>query len=406
MVRVLKSTKKKSIFNYLFDDLRTLSEFVFNFSENMIFSPVRKSYTVTDENDNVIYTIKADPSIKLRDIDKFNSINLEREESLISVGIDASSVPSQCLCRGNTRFLLVKPYVICASGDDAQFILEEMSQTIKYLILISDKLYLSNKKSKKALYPHYKLQNNLVYTIKHIKEGKIFADFLENIVQIAIDYGYKYDSNKKDGENLIIFKDGSILSNSEIGLSHAIFSKNTKRLESFLKLYNSIKTAGKNGIPIVGIVKDSQSLLLSKLFYPFSSDYHIVRNLAFRQKVIYSYLNPIKKIIEPHKNIEIDNYFTFLERDISPLRLEVIPLFKPKSINNFNEIIEKTIQLINQNNYIHEFHKRRYKLPYSVLKSDQQSRSIAHDAKTLINEKLNQIKKRIPFPMKIKQGFE
>lgn len=402
----MSTIKKKKIFDYLFDDLKVLSGLVFKSSENIIFKPIRKSFTVVDEYNNPVYTIKADPSIKLRDIKKFNPVDIDKKERVISIGIDASSIRSQCLYRGNTRYLLVKPYVICASGDDAHFILEEMSQTIKHLILVSDKLYSLKKKTKKAFYSHYKLQNNLEYVIKHIKEGKIFSDFIEDIIQIAIDYGYKYKSNCSSDQNLIIFKDGSILSNSEIGLSHALAGKNAKRLEVFLNLYNSIKKAGRNGIPIVGVVKDSQSLLLSRLFNPLSSDYHIVRNLAFRQNIIYSYLYPISKIIEPYKNLKIDNYFTFLERDISPLRLEVLPTLKPNTINDYNEIIVKTIKLTYQSSIIHEFHNKRYKLPYCILESDQKSRRIINEMKLSVKEKLNQVRRMSNIPLKLKNGFE
>ncbi|KKK65120.1 hypothetical protein LCGC14_2977350, partial [marine sediment metagenome] len=271
--------------------------------------------------------------------------------------------------------------------DSAKDVLsDEISQKIKFLILISDKLKLIYIKAKTALFSHYKLQNNLVNILKHIKEGKIFSDFIEKIIQIAIDYGYKYHSRANNNSKLIIYKDGSILSNSELKISHALIRGNFKGIEPFLKLYNSLKKAGENDIPVVGIVKDSQSLLLSKLFSPFGSDYHIVRNLALKQQCTYSYLSPVKKIIEPHKNIQIDNYFTFMERGISPLRLEVIPSFKPKNIKNFTEIIENTLRLIYQNENIHEFHKKKYKLPYCILSSDVVSRNMAKDANKLVKK--------------------
>lgn len=403
---MLKEKRKRHIYSYLYDNLDILSQFNFYYSINTYFKPIRNSFTVLNEKGKKKYTVSADPSIRIKDIDKFHPVDINSNSNIISIGIDASTVPSQCLCRGNTRFLVVKPYIICASGDDAQFILEEMSQTIKYLILISNKLKLIYYKSKDALYPHYKLQNNLVNTLKHIKEGKIFADFLEKITQIAIDYGYDYNSKSLSDHNLIIFKDGSILSNSENKISYALERGNFNGLEPFKKLYNVIKKAGQNGIPIVGIVKDSQSLLLTKLFTPFSSDYNIVRSLANRQNITYSYLNPIKKIIEPYRNIEIDNYFAFFERNISPLRLEVISKFKPKNLNHFNEVIERTIQLIYRNNHIHEFNNNIYKLPYCILHSDINSRNKAKEARKLINEKLNIIKRNLPIPMIIKQGFE
>ena len=396
----------KSIYSYLYDNLDILNKFDFHYSEKTIFTPIRNSFTEYNELGNKLYTIQADPAVRIRDIDKFHPVNIEQKIDLLSVGIDASTVPSQCLCRGNTRYLLVKPYIICASGEDAKFLLEEISQRIKFLILISDKLKLIYNKAKTALYPHYKLQNNLVNILKHIKEGKIFSDFIEAIIQIAIDYGYKYNSRANNDSKLIIYKDGSILSNSELKIAHALKRGNFKGIEPFFKLYNSLKKAGENDIPVVGIVKDSQSLLLSKLFTPFGSDYHIVRNLALKQQCTYSYLSPIKKIIEPHKNIQIDNYFTFIERGISPLRLEVIPSFKPKNIKNFNEIIENTLRLIYQNDNIHDFHKKRYKLPYCILSSDVVSRNMAKDANKLINEKLNQIRRNLPIPMIIKRGFE
>jgi len=113
-----------------------------------------------------------------------------------------------------------------------------------------------------------------------------------------------------------------------------------------------------------------------------------------------------KKIIKPYKNIQIDNYFTYFERGLSPLRLEIIPAFKPKSNNYFNEVIENTIQLIYQIDYIHKFHKNRYKLPYCILNPDITSRNVARYANKLINEKLNQIKRNLPIPMIIKRGFE
>ena len=141
------------------------------------------------------------------------------------------------MTRGNTRFLLVKPYVICASGEFAQIIIEELSQTIKYLVLISDKLKLVYNKSKTALYPHYKLQYFLVNTLKHIKEGLIFANFIEKIVKIAVDYGYEYNSKSPIDHNLIIFKDGSILSNSEKIISKALYRNNFKGLEHLLELW-------------------------------------------------------------------------------------------------------------------------------------------------------------------------
>jgi len=400
------STRNKKIDSYLYDNLDILEKFNFFYSDRIPFKPIRHEYTEFDENGNKIHTISADPSIKTRDIDKFQPVILEPNEELISIGIDASTIPSQCLTRGNTRFLLVKPYVICANGEFAQIIIEELSQTIKYLILISDKLNLIYNKSKTALYPHYKLQYNLVNTLKHIKEGLIFANFIEKIVQVAIDYGYKYNSKNSMDQNLIIFKDGSILSNSEKIISKALSRNNFNGLEHFKKLYDSIKYAGEKGIPIVGIVKDSQSLLLSKLFAPFGSDYNIVRNLAIRQNARYSYLNPLKKTMEPYRNIEIDNYFTFIERGISPLRLEVIPRFKPENLNKFNEIIEQTIRLIYQNKEIHEYNNNKYKLPYSILSSDIKSRIKVKEAKQLIIEKLIQIKRKLPIPMKIKQGFD
>lgn len=396
----------KSIYSYLYDNLDILNKFDFHYSEKTIFTPIRNSFTEYDELGNKLYTIQADPTVRIRDIDKFHPVDIEQKIDLLSVGIDASTVPSQCLCRGNTRYLLIKPYIICASGEDAKFLLDEISQRIKFLILISDKLKLIYNKAKNALYPHYKLQNNLVNILKHIKEGKIFSDFIETIIQIAIDYGYKYNSRVNNDSKLIIYKDGSILSNSELKISHALKRGNFKGIEPFFKLYNSLKKAGENDIPVVGIVKDSQSLLLSKLFTPFGSDYHIVRNLALKQRCTYSYLSPIKKIIEPHKNIQIDNYFTFIARGISPLRLEVIPTFKPKNIRNFNEIIENTLRLIYQNENIHDFHNKRYKLPYCILSSDVVSRNKAKDANKLINEKLNQIRRNLPIPMIIKRGFE
>ena len=403
---MLRKRTDRKISTYLYDDLGILDRFNFYNSEHVVFTPIRKSYTEINEKGKKVYTVKVDPDIGRNNIDKYNPVDIKLKIDMLSIGIDASSVPSQCLCRGNTRYIVVKPYVICAKGEDAGFILEEISQTIKYLILISSKLNLAYRKSKNALYPHYKLQNNLVNTLKHIKEGKIFADFIEKIVQVAVDYGYNYNSNKKNEENLIIFKDGSILSNSEMKLSHALASGNTNSLSSFVKLYNAIKYAGEKNIPVVGIVKDSQALILSKFFTPFGSDYQILRNLAYRQNAEYSYLNPIKKIIEPHRNIQIDNYFTFIKSGISPLRLEVIPEFKPKTVSNFSEIIERTIQLIHQNDNVHEFHRNRYKLPYCILHSDISSRISARDAKQLIIEKLNQIRRNIPIPMVIKQGFE
>lgn len=396
----------KSIYSYLFDNMDILNKFDFHYSEKTIFTPIRNTFTEYDELGNKLYTIQADPAVRIRDIDKFHPVDIEQKIDLLSVGIDASTVPSQCLCRGNTRYLLVKPYIICASGEDAKFLLEEISQRIKFLILISDKLKLIYNKAKTALYPHYKLQNNLVNILKHIKEGKIFSDFIETIIQIAIDYGYKYHSRANNDSKLIIYKDGSILSNSEIKIAHALKRGSFKGIEPFFKLYNSLKKAGENDIPVVGIVKDSQSLLLSKLFTPFGSDYHIVRNLALKQQCSYSYLSPIKKIIEPYKNIQIDNYFTFIERGISPLRLEVIPTFKPKNIRNFAEIIENTLRLIYQNENIHDFHNKKYKLPYCILSSDVVSRNKAKDANKLINEKLNQIRRNLPIPMIIKRGFE
>lgn len=401
-----KVKNNRTIFSYLYKNLDILNKFDFYYSENTIFTPIRNNYVEYDEYGKKLYSIQADPHMRIQDIDKFHPIDTEQKINNMSIGIDASTVPSQCLCRGNIRYLLIKPYIICASGEDAKFILEEISQTIKFLILISDKLKLIFNKSKSALYPHYKLQNNLVNILKHIKEGKIFADFIERIIQLAIDYGYKYSSNAKNAQNLIIFKDGSILSNSELKISRILLKGRTKNIDPFLKLYNSIKRAGKNGIPVVGIVKDSQALILSKLFTPFGSDYQIVRNLAYRQHCTYSYLSPIKKIIEPYKNIQIDNYFTYFERGLSPLRLEIIPAFKPKSINDFNEVIENTIQLIYQNDHIHEFHKNRYKLPYCILNSDITSRNVAKYANKLIKEKLNQIKRNLPIPMIIKRGFE
>ncbi len=128
--------------------------------------------------------------------------------------------------------------------------------------------------------------------------------------------------------------------------------------------------------------------------------------MALRQQCTYSYLSPVRKILEPHNNIQIDNYFIFLERDVSPLRLEVLPNFKPKTIQNFNEVIEDTILLIYQNDYVHEFHKNKYKLPYSLLYSDITSRNIIKNVNNLIKEKLNQIKRRLPIPLLIKRGFE
>lgn len=110
--------------------------------------------------------------------------------------------------------------------------------------------------------------------------------------------------------------------------------------------------------------------------------------------------------MEPYRNIEIDNYFTFIERGISPLRLEVIPRFKPKNLNKFNEIIEQIIRLIYQNKEIHEYNNNKYKLPYSILSSDIKSRIKVKEAKQLIIEKLIQIKRKLPIPMKIKQGFD
>ncbi len=401
-----KFQRDREISTYLYDDLGILDRFNFYDSINITYIPIRSSYTELDDKGNKLYTVQADPHIKRNNIDKYNPVDIKSIIDNLSIGIDASSVPTQCLCRGNTRYIVVKPYVICAKGEDALFILEEISQTIKYLVLISSKLNLAYKKSKSAIYPHYKLQNNLVNTLKHIKEGKIFADFIEKIVNVAVDYGYTYNSNSKSEENLLIFKDGPILSNSEIKLSNAIVSGNTKSLRHYVKLYNAIKYAGDKNIPIVGIVKDSQALILSKLFTPFGSDYQILRNLANRQNVEYSYLNPIKKIVEPHRNIQIDNYFTFIEKGVSPLRLEVIPEFKPKSINNFSEVIERTIQLIHQNDAVHEFHRNKYKLPYCILHSDISSRYSARHAKQMIVEKLTQIRRNVPIPMVVKQGFE
>lgn len=401
-----KLQRDREISTYLYDDLGILDRFNFYDSINITYIPIRSSYTELDDKGNKLYTVQADPHIKRNNIDKYNPVDIKSIIDNLSIGIDASSVPTQCLCRGNTRYIVVKPYVICAKGEDALFILEEISQTIKYLVLISSKLNLAYKKSKSAIYPHYKLQNNLVNTLKHIKEGKIFADFIEKIVNVAVDYGYTYNSNSKSEENLIIFKDGPILSNSEIKLSNALVSGNTKSLRHYVKLYNAIKYAGDKNIPIVGIVKDSQALILSKLFTPFGSDYQVLRNLANRQNAEYSYLNPIKKIVEPHRNIQIDNYFTFIERGISPLRLEVIPEFKPSTVSNFSEIIEKTIQLIYQNDNVHDFHRNKYKLPYCILHSDISSRLSVRVTKQLIIEKLHRIRRNIPIPMVIKQGFE
>ncbi len=396
----------KSINSFLFENLDILSNFNFLYSNNISFNPIKKKYIETDENGNPIYSIESDSTLGIRDIDKFHPIPLDSDSNVMSIGIDASSIPSYCLTRGNTRYLIVKPYIICARGENSHFILEEMSEIVKYMILISSKLNIFSEKCQRAIYPHYKMQNNLVNVLKHVKEGKIFADFIDKIVNIAIEYGYHYNSNQKDEQNLIILKDGSILSNSEIKLSRALHSGKTKGIESYLKLYNSIKRAGESGIPIVGIVKDSQSLLLSRLFAPFGSDYHIIRNLAKCQNVIYSYLSPIKKIIEPYRNIEIDNYFTYIEKNISPLRLEVIPEFKPKSVNFIHEIIEKTIQLIYQNNNIHEFNNKLYKLPFCILNSDITSRNIAKYSNELIKEKLYSVRRRLPIPMVVKRGFE
>lgn len=401
-----KLQRKREISTYLYEDLGILDRFNFYDSVNINYIPIRSSYTERDDKGNKLFTVQADPNIRRNNINKYNPVDIKSNINILAIGIDASSVPTQCLCHGNTRYIVVKPYIICAKGEDALFILEEISQTIKYLILISNKLNLAYKKSKSALYPHYKLQNNLVNTLKHIKEGKLFADFIEKIVNVAVDYGYTYNSNSQSEENLIIFKDGPILSNSEMKLSHALFNGNTNTLRGYMKLYNAIKYAGDKNIPIVGIVKDSQALILSKLFTPFGSDYQILRNLAYRQNAEYSYLNPIKKIIEPYRNIQIDNYFTFLERGISPLRLEVIPEFKPKTIKNFSEIIERTIQLIHQNDTVHEFHRNKYRLPYCILYSDLSSRYSAKHAKQMIVEKLKQIRRNIPIPMVLKQGFE
>jgi len=401
-----KFQRNREISTYLYDDLGILDRFNFYDSANINYIPIRRLYTERDEKGNKLYTVQAAPNIRRNNIDKYNPVDINSIINILSIGIDASSVPTQCLCRGNTRYIVVKPYVICAKGEDALFILEEISQTIKYLILISSKLNLAYQKSKSALYPHYKLQNNLVNTLKHIKEGKIFADFIEKIVNVAVDYGYTYNSNSKSEENLIIFKDGPILSNSEMKLSHALVRGNTKSLRHYVKLYNAIKYAGDKNIPVIGIVKDSQALILSKLFTPYGSDYQILRNLAYRQNAEYSYLNPIKKIIEPHKNIQIDNYFTFLERGISPLRLEVIPEFKPKIIKKFSEVIERAIQLIHQNDTVYEFHRNKYRLPYCILHSDLSSRYSAQQAKQMIVDRLTQIRRNVPIPMVLKQGFE
>lgn len=396
----------RAIYSYLYDDLDILSKFNFSYSENTLYTPFRNSHTQLGENGQELYTIEMEPSIQIKKIGKFHQVDVDQRVNTLSIGIDASSIPSKCLSRGNTRYLLVKPYIVCASGENAEFILEEISQRVKYLILISDKLNLLYTKCKDALYPHYQLQSNLQNTLKHVKEGKIFADFIEQVIQIAIDYGYSYNSKSKNNENIIIYKDGSILSNSEYKLSHALYRNKFKGLEPFLKLYNSIKKAGENGIPIIGIVKDSHSLLLSKFFMPYGSDYHIVKNLAKRQNINYAYLSPVKKKMKPNNIIEIYNYFTFLEKGISPLRLEVLPNFVPKKIDNISELIEKTIQIIHKNNYIHEFNNAKYKLPYCILHSDLSSRNIAKECKTMINEKLNQIRRRLPIPMIIKQGFE
>lgn len=398
--------KKRKIDSYLFDNLDILSKFNFVSPGNVAFKPIMKTFTQLDDNGKKLYTVSADITIKLRDIDKFNQVDLSFIPTPISIGIDASTIPSYCLARGNTRYMLVKPFVICASGEDAQFLLEEFYQKIKYLILISNKLKPSCNKCKEALYPHHELQRNLVNVLKHIKEGKIFADFIEKLVEIAIDYGYKYSSKSPKSHNLIIFKDGSILSNSEMKLAQALHKGKFKGLEPFQKLYNSIKKASDNGIPVVGVVKDSQALLLSKLFTPHGADYQIVRSLAAKQKIMYSYLNPIKKIIEPHKNLEIDNYFAFIEKSINPLRLEVLPKLKPKSVGNFEDVIQDAIRLIYQNNTVHEFNKNRYKLPYSILHADLYSREIVKEKKKLILEMFNMIKRRLSIPMQVKRGFE
>ena len=396
----------RPIYSYLYDDLDILSKFNFSYSENTLYTPFRNSHTQLGINGQELYTIEMDTSIQIKKIGKYHQVDVDQRVNTLSIGIDASSIPSKCLSRGNTRYLLVKPYIVCASGENAEFILEEISQTVKYLILISDKLNLLYTICKDASYPHYQLQSNLQNTLKHVKEGKIFADFIEQVIQIAIEYGYSYNSKSKNDENIIIYKDGSILSNSEYKLSHALYKNSFKGLEPFLKLYNSIKKAGENGIPVIGIVKDSHSLLLSKFFLPYGSDYHIVKNLAKRQNINYAYLSPVKKKMKPNNTIEIYNYFTFLEKGISPLRLEVLPNFLPKKIDNISEIIEKTIQIIHNNNYIHEFNNAKYKLPYCILHSDLSSRNIAKECKTMINEKLNQIRRRLPIPMIIKQGFE
>ena len=112
----------KSIYSYLFDNMDILNKFDFHYSEKTIFTPIRNSFTEYDELGNKLYTIQADPAVRIRDIDKFHPVDIEQKIDLLSVGIDASTVPSQCLCRGNTRYLLVKPYIICASGEDAKFL--------------------------------------------------------------------------------------------------------------------------------------------------------------------------------------------------------------------------------------------------------------------------------------------
>lgn len=401
------SIKKQRLADYLFDDLSPLSEINGFTLDPSNYQPVRREFVETDDANRPLYSVEADPMTSTKDIGTFNHVPLTRNALPISIGVDASSVPSQNLMYGNTKYAMVKPFIICTRGSDAKFILDEILDGIKYLILISDKMPGAVENRVRAAYPHRSMQSTLANKYKYLKEGYMFAYILDSIVTKCINYGYKYNDNRDSDENIIIFKDGPILSNSEHIMSRPFNSGNFSGVEAYKELYDQIQNAANHGIPVMGVVKDSQADLLSKMFSPRPrSDYHLLKYLAAKQDAIYSFLPPVFKKMENCSELDIANYFAFLEKDISPLRLEVLSRMKPKTVRDFGNLVSATINSIYHRGIQSDFNGRRYKLPFPVMHSDLVSRDLVRLEKARIREALEQAVKRTGIPMIVKSGFE